>query len=1262
MLPRESLSLNGELSPEMKSEDPRQAIALVLVLAFLVILSGVILAFFASVTTESSAASSYAGGASARVLADSAINLFQSQLRDATSNPTEKGSSPQARAWASQPGMIRTYNVDGEPDKFYKLYSSDQLVVDGNGFAPDLLDPKWNVGIHQELYTDLNAPVAYNDPSLPPATTDEDKLKRLVFPIVNPLAEGIVDGFSINPDKRPGFEPGQSPSTANHPAPMPVKWLYMLEDGTLAPASVEGETLKVTGAKSDNPVVGRVAFWADDETAKVNINTASEGTYWDVPRIYSIEDFGRYSGRSVAKAGFSVTQPTQNEFQRYPGHPATTSLSPILGSFLPVPFPFPANPTSADATKLDPYYNIAPYVGLKDGGGGGGSKGGSVQVTETATPMENDTDRLYASVDELMFSPAFSGNFRVQNPAKSSDEKKFTRDLLEKTKFFLTANSAAPETTLNNTPRIAVWPVALNVNQRTTYDKLLAFCSTIGGKDYYFTRSNARSGTSDYQSIPRNAQLYEYLQALTTTNIPGFGGNFLQKFGVGEFATDRDQILTYIYDYIRCTNLQDESTGAKSYTPLFKPKKPGEDPGQIPGAGEVIPIKIGATQGFGRFYSVTSANLLFYGTNKEPDVKDAKGKVIKKGKVNKMRAIFFLAFTTPAQGLGAMRSNVKYKVVSGLDRLQANGASLNFKPGGTNYMDRSDLSLFHGRSVGGTESPWQAIIGKPFKDEDAGKDQRNRYPFFSALDVPVAGDSFAFASSSDIVLEVRATDTNALIQTLTFSFPPGQFAVPREVFGPLPPDQNSGFGSRKDGDYNSLVKAEDTIVSLQVAGASGNDPGPKDDSTSGDIRLVASLPDVPKDRFRAHKKYTEGSVRFAHSLVQSIGESFHEATYGKLAPVPTYRQDNVLRQPDVPSRAPNGVTRKDGGHGDWDTGFGDQKDGAYINKPDEGDTALQDPAGGTTRLPYLLGYGKGFASATNVYFSPNRQIPSPLMFGSLPTGVQRKLPWQTLLFHARPEDESHPGNKQGPKDHLMADLFWMPVVQPYAISQPFATAGKINLNYQIIPFTYIRRATGLHGLMKSTKFAALEPAIANRYKPLDRSGDLPTAPNRRRSIDINKTLQAFDDKFKTNEIFRSASQLCEMNLVPTNLTDATSASDYKTMGAFWNANRLTGDNLREKPYVDMYSRVTTKSNTFTVHVKVQSLKKARNTPPDEWVPGKDLVLSEYRGSSIIERYIDPNDPRLPDFARVFASNPNDDQLNIDKYYRMRVVSAKTFTP
>jgi hypothetical protein len=31
----------------------------------------------------------------------------------------------------------------------------------------------------------------------------------------------------------------------------------------------------------------------------------------------------------------------------------------------------------------------------------------------------------------------------------------------------------------------------------------------------------------------------------------------------------------------------------------------------------------------------------------------------------------------------------------------------------------------------------------------------------------------------------------------------------------------------------------------------------------------------------------------------------------------------------------------------------------------------------------------------------------------------------------------------------------MPVVEPYAISEPLSVAGRVNLNYQIVPFTNI---------------------------------------------------------------------------------------------------------------------------------------------------------------------------------------------------------------
>jgi uncharacterized protein (TIGR02600 family) len=1253
-------------------------VALVIVLSFLVLISVIVVGFMSSVSTGLIQSKSTADSSTTQQLANSAVNVVMAQLVDAT-----KGQDSQnALAWASQPGMIRTFDSTGTARHFYKLYSSDQMTVSGTSFdiSKEVPPNDWNSISNSEIYTDLNAPI-------------KNSQGNLIYPILDPLADGTtppkpqsgfakpfkVDGFSITAS--PGFVAGDAESTLNNRAPMPVKWLYVLKDGTLkAPSDPKDGKVVVKGATSTNPVVGRIAFWADDETAKVNINTASEGTYWDVPRIYSKEDFGQYSGTNVVIPGLSVCQPAQREYQRYPGHPATTCLSPIFGSvslgssaLLPVSFPFGpfASKSAADteARKLDPYYRIAPRIGLKTGDGGG-SKGGSHQVltNDLIVPSNLERDRLYASVDELMFTPGLTAGTpwsRIPNTSTTAAPKTITSDVMEKARFFLTASSAAPETTLNNTPRVAIWPVADTDGKRTAYDKLLAFCSTVGGKAYYFARSPGTGArdAAEFANVAngRNAILYQYLQTLTKTDVPGFGDNFLRKYGIGATGvSDRDQILTYICDYIRSTNLQDQSTAATVYTKIYPTL----------GAGEVIPLKIGQTQGFGRFLSVSSANLLFYGTQADAS-----------GKVNKMRAVFFVQFVTPMHGMAAKRSATKY-IVTGLEKLQAKfgneSVSMNFEPAGTNRLAVTDLSIWHGRDVGGTEHAIQGLRkadGLTWPDSAAGKDSKTTgvYPFFSRTDITVPANqtNFSIPQPVDVKLEVWSDEDAGVaatkIQTFNFRFPEGTFKIPGIAGGtPYNFGLNRSFAGA-DG-VRALVNDRDTIISLQVAGVAGDDPAKADDPTAGDTRMVASLIEVPVERFRAHNDYKTAGVQYAHGLTMSIGERYNKGTYGTLVASANYQNPGTWRQPDVPSRVPvnKGVQRKDGGPGDWDTGFGDQRDGAYINKPDEGDTALHDQIG-TTRLPYMLGYGKGTAAATNVYFSPNRQIPSALTFGSVPTGVQRMRPWQTLAFHPRPEDPNHPGNLETPKDHLLADLFWMPVVEPYAISQPFATSGKINLNYQILPFTYINRATGLHAVMKSTKFMALPVADAPRYKPIDASANAHTVPeNRRQPIDMERTLRAFDEMFKKGEIFRSATQICEMNLIPPPNSKLNPAvPDIKTsqqMAAFWNNYKLTGDNLREKPYVDIYPRLTTKSNTFTVHVRVQLLRKDPNSDPEEWLAGRDKVAGEYRGSSIIERYIDVNDPRLPDFARLFSQNPNDSKLNIDQYYRMRVVSTKRFNP
>jgi hypothetical protein len=123
------------------------------------------------------------------------------------------------------------------------------------------------------------------------------------------------------------------------------------------------------------------------------------------------------------------------------------------------------------------------------------------------------------------------------------------------------------------------------------------------------------------------------------------------------------------------------------------------------------------------------------------------------------------------------------------------------------------------------------------------------------------------------------------------------------------------------------------------------------------------------------------------------------------------------------------------------------------------------------------------------------------------------------------------------------------------------------------------------------------------------------------------------------------------------------------MSKWWLQNGdLTGDNEREKPYVDLLPRITTKSNTFTVHMKVQTLRQlphANDADYRTWTEGKDVVLGEYRGSSTIERYVDPADPRFnPNYTNPATPNVqpiNPDKQSVEPLYRFRTVINKKFS-
>jgi uncharacterized protein (TIGR02600 family) len=296
-------------------------------------------------------------------------------------------------------------------------------------------------------------------------------------------------------------------------------------------------------------------------------------------------------------------------------------------------------------------------------------------------------------------------------------------------------------------------------------------------------------------------------------------------------------------------------------------------------------------------------------------------------------------------------------------------------------------------------------------------------------------------------------------------------------------------------------------------------------------------------------------------------------------------------------------------------------------------------------------------------------------------------PWQTLLFTPYPVSRTssgmkfdegaikHPGfgsvrtSKSNPvaskyqppfikpPDHLLLDLFTMPVVEPYAISEPLSTAGKVNLNYQIAPFTYIKRTTGLHGILKSVQMMGIEQSDAakSRAKRYDINPDVGSDDGSQLDAGGKGTLFGFHEKFEDGDIFRSASQICEIPLVPKG-----AGVDYSTISSFWGKMQRTGDNVREIPYGHIYPRVTTKSNTFTVHMRVQSLQRSPGTPATQWNEKTGRVAGEYRGSTTMERYIDASDPSLPNFANVQPNRDTENMDNLDRHYRFRIISTKAF--
>lgn len=600
------MKIPQKLLPGAKSSKDRQGVALLTVLTVMALTTILVLTFFSLATSEHRASSTYSHGLQAQQVAEQAVNMVIAQIREATTVDTKK-------LWTSQPGAIRVFEDSADTGVLYKLYSDDNMV-DASGMEAsrdfsDLAD--WDD--RPEHFVDLNEPVIRGE--------------KVYYPIVNPSAADFprwpkalngktegVEGFSYTVGDVPGGDFGNeaagiAKASGGHLA-MPARWLYQTEDGSIGVLNDGMEFLPMYGgqnASETNRIVARFAFWADDETSKLNLNTHAGGLAWDIPKAGGELDMN-----------MGKFQPAQKEWQRYPGHPATTHLIPALAPGV--------IDIVNDRDAMEMLFKIVPRVV------GGGSESGTRLINtrdpKEANGLDPDTEPLFPSVDDMvMRSDRTPHEFPDSSGAPLPPSE--LSEYLERAKFFLTTSSRAPEVNPLNLPKIAMWPIYNRERgdpeysrYLTAFDQLIHYCSIVGANgnedfDFIFRREQADSATHDYDSIQRNQQLLSYLEWILKQRVPGYGQSFQQKYGSEQVS----QTLALIFDYIRSSNLHDDTIYGENFEQAFvenntdnhstftNPRDRVEPGFGHKGHGQVTPIQIGDVKGLGRFYSLASAGV-----------------------------------------------------------------------------------------------------------------------------------------------------------------------------------------------------------------------------------------------------------------------------------------------------------------------------------------------------------------------------------------------------------------------------------------------------------------------------------------------------------------------------------------------------------------------------------------------------------------------------------------------------------------------------
>ncbi|EDY21715.1 hypothetical protein CfE428DRAFT_0960 [Chthoniobacter flavus Ellin428] len=224
--------MKSHLSPSPRARDT--GVALIITLFFLVLVSVVVVGFLSTVRVDRVAAGSHFERMRAQTLAGEGIervkSVLQQNICDPPVDPSVSTSIP--RNWVSSPGMlvVPTTKLIGATNRTRlttNIPLSSGAAVDSAG------NPLYSTNDLVFRAPDLNTELL----------VDQSPPTHLLNDQIDPKTNAAVK--------------------------MQVAWIYVRKDGTY-----DTDTGSLNTTNTTNPIVGRFAYWADDESSKVNYNLA----------------------------------------------------------------------------------------------------------------------------------------------------------------------------------------------------------------------------------------------------------------------------------------------------------------------------------------------------------------------------------------------------------------------------------------------------------------------------------------------------------------------------------------------------------------------------------------------------------------------------------------------------------------------------------------------------------------------------------------------------------------------------------------------------------------------------------------------------------------------------------------------------------------------------------------------------------------------------------------------------------------------------